>query len=325
MRPRVRGPGPRAVLAADLGGTRLRTAVVDAAGRLHAPSSRELSRPSTAESVYAELREALARLQAAPEGRGASAASLSMKGLVDARAGVSRHIADFEGWVDVPLKRKLGRSLGLPVFLENDCRCAALGEGWLGAARGRRDFVFVIVGTGIGTGLVRDGRLARGATGSAGEFGHTTLVDGDRRFRCPCGAYGHWEALAAGPSLAARARRELAAGRDDLVRLKRAWKGAADGAFVAAALAAGSPSARRVVEETGRSLGAGLYNVIRAVDPGFIVVGGGLAALGEALLRPAREECRGRLSPFGLTPPPIVKSRLGDRAGLLGAARLALG
>lgn len=250
------------------------------------------------------------------------AVALAMKGLVDPERGFSNKVNDFKGWKDVPVVAALRRALRVPAYLENDAKCAALGEGWAGRARGVQDFVFVIVGTGIGTGIVQDGRLQRGAHGHAGELGHTVLDDSNRDFRCACGQYGDLEALAAGPSLGLRARRLIKAGDAGLKRFLDREPRPVDGKFVGAAFAAGVPAARRILSETGRFLGAGLYNITRVLDPELIVLGGGAAGLGEALLGPARRECARRLQAFHLKAPRILRSALGDRAGLLGAASL---
>lgn len=310
------------VLASDLGGTNVRAALIDRSGRLTSLKGAPLPRPANPRTVLAALESAFLGLLRAPGPR-PSAVSLSFKGLVDPARGLSRKINGFDGWSDVPVAARLKKKLGLPVLIENDARCAALGELWRGRARGRRDFVFVIVGTGIGTGLVRDGRLYRGPRGHAGEFGHMTIDDSNRDFRCACGHFGHWEGLAAGPSLGLRAERLLERGHSGLERFLERRGGKADGAFVTAALRAGVPAARKIVAEAGRFLGLGLYNVARAEDPSLIVVGGGAAANGAAFLAPARRECARRLAAFDLPCPEIVASSLGDHAGLLGAAARA--
>lgn len=289
-RPRTARRGSRPVLAADLGGTSLRAALVSPRGLVLASRSLPLPRPATPARVLRALGDAWSELIAASPRR-PSAAGIALKGLVDSGTGVSLHVNGLPGWRRVPVAARLKARLGLPVLLDNDCRAAALGEAWLGAARGRRDFVFLIVGTGIGSGVVRDGRLVRGARGGAGEFGHTVVDASARAPACSCGGRGHWEALAAGPAFHRRA---------------------------------GRLGAERAARETGRWLGIGLYNLARALDCELVVLGGGLSALGPALLGPARRELARRLKPFGLKAPRLVRTRLAGRAGLLGAARLAL-
>jgi glucokinase len=314
--------GEPLVLAGDLGGTSFRGALVDRAGKVIRVRSIPVPTPATPRNVLAgvtALFKELMRSAPAP----VRTLGLAWKGLVEPERGISSHIGGFPMWVDVPVGPRLKAALGVRVAMENDARSAALGEGWLGRARGQKDFAYVIVGTGIGTGIVRAGRLHRGSNGRAGEYGHTVVDATDQTFRCDCGEYGHWEALAAGPSIGKRARQELASGTRDLKAYARKHPGKPEGRWLADAARAGVASARRVLEETGRWLGLGLYNLVRVEDPKLIVLGGGAAANGGVFLEAARHECASRLGAFHLEPPSILVTSLGDYAGLLGAASLA--
>lgn len=311
-----------AVLAGDLGGTNFRGAIVDRSLRIRDLRSVRVPYPATPRAVLGMVNGVLQGLLRSGGPR-PSAVCLSLKGLVDPERGLLKTVSDFTAWKDVPIAARVG-ALGLPVCIENDAKCAALGEGRAGRARGADDFVFVIVGTGIGTGIVSGGTLRRGARGHAGELGHWVVDASAREFRCACGQTGDLESLAAGPSLGLRAKRLIARGDRGLKAFLRRRGGPVDGRFVAAALEAGVPAAARIVEEAGTWLGVGLYNMARAFDPSLIVIGGGVSNLGEALLAPARRECGRRLAAFRLPPPRILRSSLGDRAGLLGAATLVL-
>lgn len=309
----------KSVLAGDLGGTNFRAAVVDAGGRVHRIVSARIPAVATPRRVLSVM---TGLFRQAGDGARPAAFTLSMKGLVDPARGLSNKVSDFRSWRNVPVVSELRRSLRLPGFLENDAKCAALGEGWVGRARGVRDYVFVIVGTGIGTGIVQGGKLSRGAHGHAGEMGHTVIDACSRDFRCACGQTGDLECLAAGPTIGLRARRLLARGDKGLKAFARRRPGPVDGLWVSAALKAKVPTARSILRETGTWLGLGLYNLTRALDPELIVLGGGAASIGGPLIGPARRECARRLALFHLKPPRILASALGDRAGLLGAASL---
>jgi glucokinase len=310
------------VLAGDLGGTSFRGALVDRAGRLVQFRSIPVPSPATPRNVLAGVTSLFKELLRNAPGPVRNL-GLSWKGLVVPDRGLSAHIGGFPGWVDVPVGPRLKSALGVRVAMENDARGAALGEGWLGQARGAKDYAFVIVGTGIGTGLVRGGKLHRGTYGRAGEFGHTVVDAHDRTFRCDCGEYGHWEALAAGPSIAKRVKLELKRGAPDLKAYALKHPGSPGGSWTADAARSGVATAKRILEETGRWLGLGLYNLVRVEDPKLIVLGGGATANAGVFLEAARHECASRLGAFHMEPPSILVTSLGDHAGLLGAASLA--
>ena len=210
--------------------------------------------------------------------------------------------------------------LDLPVWLDNDVNAAVLAEHRNGAARGTSHAVMLALGTGIGGGLVLDGRLYRGATGAAGELGHTVVdLEGPP---CPCGGRGCLEVLASGSAIgiagteAARAAPRSALGR----RLEA--DGAIPGSFVTELAHAGDPLAVEAVCSVGRRLGAGLVSMLNILDPEVAVIGGGAVAAGDLLLDPAREV----LEAQGLGPPRmrVVPAHFGDESGMLGAALLAL-
>jgi len=312
---------PRLVLAGDLGGTNFRAALVGPSGKIFSLVLERIPAHPTPRVLVPLMRGVLAQAMAGSSRRPAGFA-LSAKGLVDPKRGLLKKVSDFRDWKDVPLTSLLGRALRLPGRIENDAKSAALGEGWVGRARGVRDYAFVIVGTGVGTGIVQDGRLQRGAHGHAGELGHMVVDASNPEFVCACGQLGHLEAYAAGPSLALRASRLLAKGDRGLKAFRAKYAGPIDGMFVSAALRARVPAARAIVDEAGRYLGIGFYNIVRGIDPELIVVGGGASSIGAPLLEPARRDCARRLKDFNLKPPPIERSTLGDHAGLLGAASL---
>ena len=309
------------VLSGDLGGTNFRAALIDRAGRVRGLVSERIPQVPNPRNIVAAMASVMRRAMSGSRAR-PDAFALSLKGLVDPGRGLLKTVSDFVDWKDVPLVALLGKALKLPGRLENDAKSAALGEGWVGRAKGVEHYAFVIVGTGIGTGIVQGGRLQRGAHGHAGEMGHLVIDASNREFRCACGQYGHLEALAAGPSLALRAARLLKIGEPGLTRFKKTYAGPVDGLFVSEALRAKVPASRAILQEAGTWLGVGFFNIVRAVDPALIVAGGGASAIGEPLLGPARRECARRLKDFNLEPPPIQPSSLGDHAGLLGAASL---
>jgi glucokinase len=203
----------------------------------------------------------------------------------------------------MPVARRLQQATGLPVVVESDRNASVLGEAWRGAARGAADAIYLIVGTGIGAGILSDGRLVRGAHELSGCAGWMVF---DAEGRCRS-----LEQMAAGPAVGAAG--SLALKKPNLTARE-----------VLAAARRGYPAAREVVERAASLLGLAVANLISLFDPEVIVLGGGLGASGETLLGPLRRAALRWAQPLSAGQVRITASRLGARAPLLGAARLAL-
>jgi glucokinase len=222
------------------------------------------------------------------------------------------------GWRNFPLRQEIAQRVRLPATLDNDANCATLGEWWCGAAKGRRNVVGITIGTGIGGGLILDGRLYHGASDVAGEIGHTTIDSTGRR--CKCGNYGCLEAYASGPAIAERAREALVA--DDTSQLLTLAGG--DPARITAqvvyeAAKHGDPTAREVVRDTAKFLGIGISNLLNVVNPDMVVVAGGVTQAGDALFEPLRAEVRRRAFMPAVEACEIVPGALPLSAGVVGA------
>lgn len=257
-------------------------------------------------------------------GEGAESVGIGLPGLVD-RAGVVHAAPNLPAAVGLDATRALaGRGPGADrrVTVDNDANCAVWGEHRAGAGVGHDDVLMVTLGTGIGGGIVSGGRLQRGRAGFAAEVGHMVV---DRRGPpCPCGRRGCWERFASGSGLARLAREAVAAGRGDrMLELAGGNPEGMRGEHVARAAAEGDVGARAVLAELARWLGLGLANLAAILDPGVIVVGGGLVELGEDLLGPARATFDTMLLSGPARPLiPVVAAALGARAGAVGAALL---
>ncbi|MHB8839097.1 MAG: ROK family protein [Gemmatimonadaceae bacterium] len=222
------------------------------------------------------------------------------------------------GWTNFPLRSRVSEAVGLPASLDNDANCATLGEWWLGAAKGGRHVVGITLGTGIGGGLILDGRLFHGASDVAGEIGHTTIEANGRR--CGCGNYGCLEAYASGPAIALRAREALANGEPSLVRdLCEGDLTKLTAATVYKASGQGDPIASEVVKETARFLGIGVANILNVYNPDVVVLAGGVAQAGDSLFVPLRAEVRRRAFKPAVDACRIVPGSLDGSAGMVGA------
>ena len=251
---------------------------------------------------------------------GAPRVGVGIAGLIDA-GGTVRVSPNLPGLVDAPLRDALERRLpGVSVVVENDVNSAAWAEATVGAARGFDDVVTVALGTGVGGGFVVRGRLERGAHGFGAEVGHM-IVDRDG-IECPCGRRGCWERYASGRGLG-RLGREAKPAR--VVELAGGDIDAVQGEHVTAAAVEGDAEALAVMREFGWWVALGLGNLATLLDPDVIVLGGGLVEAGELLLGPVRDAFPSLVMSASHRPPvPILAAELGERAGAIGAALLAV-
>lgn len=222
------------------------------------------------------------------------------------------------GWTNFPLRQVIADRVGLRATLDNDANCATLGEWWQGAARGGKNVVGMTIGTGIGGGLILDGKLYHGSSDVAGEIGHTTVDLTGRR--CKCGNYGCLEAYASGPSIAERAREALAG--DSTSVLPQMAGGNLDNltaATVYDAAKKGDAIALEVVRETARFLGTGIANLLNVFNPDVVVIAGGVTQAGESLFEPMIREVKRRAFKPAVESCRIVPGQLPGTAGVVGA------
>jgi glucokinase len=222
------------------------------------------------------------------------------------------------GWRDFPLKDRVEHAVGIRTTLENDANCATLGEWWTGAAKGAQNAIGMTIGTGIGGGLILDGKLYHGASDVAGEIGHTTIDSNGRR--CACGNYGCLEAYASGPAIAERAREALAGGEVSfLSEMAGGDVSKITAAMVYEAAKRGDTLAADVVRDTGRFIGIGLANLLNVFNPEVVIIAGGVTQAGEDLLTPIRTEVKRRAFKAAVDACRIVPGALGGTAGTVGA------
>ncbi len=250
------------------------------------------------------------------------AVGVGAAGLVDASEGVLRFAPNL-AWRDLPIAQRMRDALGIPVQVDNDASMAAYAEYRFGAGRGYRHLLLVTVGTGIGGGIVSDGRLFRGAHGFASEIGHIIVEPGGPL--CGCGNRGCWEQVAAGRAIDRMGRLEAIERDSILRRLAGGDPDKVTGTLVTRAAEQGDDAARGILAEAGRRLGEGIAGLVNVLDPQIVVVGGGAIVAGDLLLEPARMAFREAVEGPDYRPRvPIVPAQLGNDAGAVGAAALAL-
>ena len=244
-----------------------------------------------------------------------SAAAVAVPGLV--RRNGTVWAPNLPGWEDMPLAKRLTRSLGIPVRVESDRNAAVLGESWVGAARGKSDAIVLMIGTGIGAGILSGGRIIRGAHELSGCAGWLTVT---REEVHTSGTNGELESLVAGPAIARAAQQRLRGGAASrLAKLDLSKITAHD---VAAAAREGDPLAVDIFNRAGRLLGFGVANLISLLDPQVVILGGGLASVADLYLAPLRQAMMERAQPIAAEKASVVVSRIPDTVNLLGCARL---
>jgi glucokinase len=305
-------------IGVDLGGSKMRVAVVDGSQKiLH--RSTEASRGRSEEEILATLERELAEARSAcPE---VAAAGLGIPCTIDQRRGVAIASVNLP-LVDVPIRELMRERLGLPVFIDNDVNAAILAEHRFGAARGAENAVMIALGTGIGGGLILGGKVYRGTHGAGAELGHMVVEMDGPRCQGNCPNHGCIEAVASGTALGREGRAAAERAPDSMLGRALAEGGDLGGEAVTDAALAGDETAREVVALIGRRLGVAFSSLANIFEPDVIVVGGGVIAAGELLLEPAREEMRSRaLRPMNETR--VAAAQLGDEAGMIGAATMA--
>jgi glucokinase len=313
------------IVGVDLGGTNIVVGAISADGKHHyamrsVPTSAELGAEGVADRIVGVIEgvilDTIAQTNANRKdfigvGIGAPGPLDRDKGLVI--------VAPNLGWRNFPLRDRVAERLNLPATLDNDANCATVGEWWQGAARGGTNVIGMTIGTGIGGGLILDGKLFHGASDVAGEIGHTTIDLNGRH--CKCGNYGCLEAYASGPAIAVRAREVLV--REETASLLPSLVGGKletlTAATVYTAAQQGDAVASEIVRDTARYLGVGIANMLNIINADVVVIAGGVTAAGDALFVPLRAEVRRRAFQPAVDATRIVPGTLSGTAGVVGA------
>lgn len=281
------------IIGIDVGGTFIKIGVVTPAGKII--SCKKISTPKRADyriisnevKVYKNIK----------------GIGIGVPGFVDTKKGIVHKLVNIEGWNKVPLQRLIEKAAGIPVRIDNDVNCMVLGEVVFGIAKGKKNVFGITLGTGVGGGIIINGKIYRGSSFTAGEVGHVTVIkDGPK---CKCGNRGCLEALVGNKRIIARG------GKSPEELQKSALKG--------------NKQAIRIWNEIGEYIGIVLAGIVNVLNPELVVIGGGVANAGNLIMKSIRETVEKRAVPVARDIVKIKFSKLGDDAGILGAAALIMG
>ena len=311
----------------DVGGTNVKIALVDDNGKIiysnSVPTYAKMGYEYTVNNIKQAIKDLMKETNTTPsdiEGIG-----FDFPGQVDCKTGVVKLAPNIPGWVNVPIAQMIEDEFHIPTRIDNDVRCAALGELKFGAGRGCENFICITVGTGIGSGIVINGKVVRGATNAAGELGHIKLQMNGGPI-CGGGDTGCLEAFASGPAIVAMAQEYIKGGKSTKFREMAAVEGGEITPYmVAKAAEEGDPVAKRIFEIVGEYIGIGLTSVINLLNPERVIIGGGVAESGELLLGPIRKTIKERAMVVAGNAVEIVPAQLGNSAGVIGASMLIEG
>ena len=306
----------------DLGGTNIVSAVVNENYEIIAKAKTPTNSPRSAEEIFDDI----ARVSIeAIEKAGLTIEDIESVGMGTPGTVNGEGIIEFAnnlGFKNVPAKEMLFERLGVEnIFIENDANCAALGEAYAGVGNGSNNFVAVTLGTGVGSGIIVDGKIVNGVNFAGGECGHMVImVDGEQ---CSCGRKGCWEAYASATALIRQTKRAMEENPKSLMHKFAAEEGKVSGRTAFDAMRKGDIAGIKVVEKYIKYVACGLINLVNALQPEIICIGGGICNEGETLMKPLRRYVQSeRYSIYSKIQTKIVKAELGNDAGVIGAAIL---
>lgn len=308
-------------IGVDIGGTNIKIALVDLKGGIVYSNTTPTRAEMGYEYTINNIKQAIIDLMKETKVDKASieAIGFGFPGQIDYKNGIVRMLPNIPGWIDVPVAKIMEDEFKIPTRLDNDVRCAALGELNFGAGKGCQNLICITVGTGIGSGLIVNGKLVRGASNAAGEIGHIKLTLNDGPL-CGCGDFGCFEAYASGPAIVAMAREYIAGGKSS--KYKEMATEELSPYIVAQAALQGDAVAKKIYTKMGETIGIGLASVVNLLNPEKIIIGGGVAEAGDILFDPIRKTIQERAMPIQAAAVQVVPAQLGNTAGVIGASLL---
>jgi glucokinase-like ROK family protein len=313
------------VLVADLGATSIDVALTNLSGEVLAHYAEPADIAAGPDAILGRVDELFGELLHTARGGSAPiwGVGIGVPGPVEFDAGRPISPPIMPGWDGYPVRRRFAERYEAPVWVDNDVNILALGEWRAGIAIGHDNVVVVKIGTGIGAGIISDGRLHRGAQGSAGDVGHIQVVD-DSSVVCRCGNVGCLEALAGGAAIGRNGEAAAREGRSERLRAALDQFGRLSAADVARAAAFGDPVAVDLLATAGRRVGSMLASVVNFFNPSLVIIGGGVAQSGDQLLAAIRETVYGRSLPLATRDLLIQRSSLGGLGGVVGASAMVV-
>ncbi len=325
MAKKAKAKSKKLVIGIDLGGTNVMAALVDTSGKVksyvHFPTEAQQGPEHVIKNIADNVKALVKK------------SGLTMKdiwrvgigspGPMDSKKGIIIGAVNLPGWKRVTLKADLEKLLGVGVGVDNDANCAAYGEQWAGAAKGASNVVGITLGTGVGGGIIIDGRLVRGANYNAAEIGHTSLNPDGRL--CKCGAKGCFEQYASASAIAESAREAIRKGASSMMtELVKGDLSKITSKTVFEAMTQNDKTAIAVWNEFIKYLAAGVGNQINGLNPEVVVIAGGVINAGEKLFTPLREAVRKQTFALTFSAAKIVPAKLGELAGAIGAAGVVI-
>ena len=305
----------------DLGGTNIAVAIVTKEGEILKKTSVPARAERPFEEIFADMADCIRKLMAETGIRESEIDSIGIgtPGCIDTEKGILIFAGNFKYGKMVDYRALMARHFDLPVYIGNDANVAALAEAKVGAAKGVKNAIMITLGTGVGGGIIIDGKIFEGAYSAAGELGHIVLISNGEP--CSCGRKGCWEAYASVTALVRQTKAAMQANPDSIMNKTALEQVSGRTAFDAAKK--GDKAALAVVDQYEEYIAEGLADMINIFSPEILVVGGGISKEGEYLLEPIRKKIKGQVFGDGLLPErKIVAAALGNDAGLIGAALL---
>ncbi len=316
---------PKLLAGCDLGGTNIVSAVVTLSGKILAKDKRPTEAFRGQDTVLKNIRDSIhsAIAQSGVQVKQLMAVGVGSPGPLNTTRGVIYETPNLPFKKGLAIRSLLQKHFPCPVFLENDANAAAWGEKWVGAAKSCDDVICLTLGTGVGGGIILDGKLWRGKDDSAAELGHMILFPGG--VRCNCGNQGCLESYASATATARRAREAVQSGQKTvLTRLSQGDPAKITSALVYQGILQGDKLSKKIMEDTGKYLGIVIGTLLNILNPQIVVLSGGMISAGRWLFDPIRETAKKHCWAVAFKRARIVPARLGDDAGVIGAAGVAL-
>ena len=309
-------------IGVDVGGTNVKIALVDLDGKIAfsntVPTRAEMGYEAGVNNIKQAIKDLMQ--ESNQTNKTVEAIGFGLPGQIDYKEGIVKNLPNIPGWVNIPLAKIIEDEFSIPTRLDNDVRCAALGELNFGAGKGCENLICITVGTGIGSGIILNGKLVRGAANAAGEIGHIKMEMNGGPL-CGCGDYGCFEAYASGPAIVTMAKEYISGGKSAKYK-EMAADGIITPYIVAQAALQGDTVSIQIFKQMGKIIGIGLASVVNLLNPEKIIIGGGVADAGDILLEPIRKTIQDRAMPIQANSLKVVPAQLANGAGVIGASLL---